>query len=90
MDIFEQMAGKIIKEQQIIIGPVAFEQANKVPGLKVDEKKRDVVLQGNEKEIIEKLVEQYEHLFGKASIEVCKEAIKGLQVPSDDLPTLLK
>lgn len=28
--------------------------------------------EGNKKEIVEKLVEQYEYLFGQASVEVCK------------------
>ncbi len=90
MDLYAQIADKIIKEQQAIIGPIAFEQAKKVTGLKMDEQKHEVVLQGDEKEIIEKLVEQYKHLFGQTSVEVCKEAIRGLDVPSDKLPALLK
>lgn len=90
MSVFVQMADKIIKEQQAIIGPVAFEQAKKVPGLKLDEQERSVSLEGNEKEIIQKLVEQYQHLFGQTSVEVCKDAIKGLSVPADSLPALLK
>ena len=62
----------IIREQEGIIGPVALEQARKVPGLKLDWPKHEVVLEGNKKEIVEKLVEQYEYLFGQASVEVCK------------------
>ena len=89
MDIFAQMANKIIKEQQAIIGPVAFEQAKKVPGLKIDEK-HEVAIEGNEKAVLEQLVEQYQHLFGQASVEVCKDAIRNLQVPPDNLPALLK
>lgn len=90
MDIFAQVANKIIKEQQAIIGPVAFEQARKVPGLKIDEQKHEVAIEGNEKAVLEKLVQQYQHLFGQASVEVCKDAIRGLQVPVDTLPALLK
>lgn len=90
MDLYAQIANKIIKEQQAIIGPIALEQARKVSGLKVDDKASDVQLQGDEKEIIEKLVEQYQHLFGQTSVEVCKEAIRGLDVSSDKLPALLK
>lgn len=84
------MANKIIKEQQAIIGPVAFEQARKVPGLRVDEQKHEVALEGNEKEILEKLVEKYKNLFGQASVEVCKDAIRNMQVPPDNLPALLR
>lgn len=90
MNLYAQIANKIIKEQQAIIGPIALEQARKVSGLKIDDKVNDVQLQGNEKEIIEKLVEQYQHLFGQTSVEVCKEAIRGLDVSADQLPALLK
>lgn len=90
MDIFAQMAEKIIKEQESIIGPVALEQARKVSGLNVDWQKHEVALAGDEKAIIEKLVEQYQHLFGQTSVEVCKDAIRNLQVPPDNLPALLR
>ena len=42
MDILSQIAEKIIKEQENIIGPVALEQAQKVPGLSVDIAKNKV------------------------------------------------
>jgi hypothetical protein len=90
MDIYAQIADKIIKEQESIIGPIAFEQAKKVPGLRVDEQNKEVSMQGNEKEVLGNLVEQYKHLFGQTSVEVCKEAIKGIKVPPDSLPPLLR
>lgn len=90
MDIFAQMAEKIIKEQEGIIGPVALEQARKVDGLSVDWEKHEVALAGDEKAIVQKLVEQYQHLFGQTSVEVCKDAIRNLQVPADNLPALLR
>lgn len=92
MDIFAQIAEKIIREQEGIIGPVALEQARKVPGLKINWPKHVVVLEGNKKEIIEKLVEQYEYLFGQASVEVCKDAVKKIigEVPQDQIPQLLR
>jgi len=34
MDIWTQMAERIIREQEIIIGPIAIEQAKKVMGLR--------------------------------------------------------
>ena len=42
------------------------------------------------REILQKLVEQYQHLFGQASVEVCKDAIKNMQVSPDSLPALLR
>lgn len=92
MDIFAQIAEKIIREQEGIIGPVALEQASKVPGLTLNWLKHEVVLVGDKKEIVEKLVEQYEHLFGQASVEVCKDAVKGLisTIPQNQMPQFLQ
>ena len=92
MDIFGKLVEKIITEQEGIIGPVALEQARKVPGLKVDLKKHEVIFDGNQKDIIENLVEQYKELFGQASVEVCKDAVRSIisQVPKDQLPSLLQ
>lgn len=86
MDIYSQAAEKIIKEQEGIIGPVALEQARKVAGLKVD---GAIAIEGDKTEVLQHLVEQYEHLFGRASVEVCKEAVQGL-IPPEQLPALLK
>ncbi len=90
MSVYAQIAVKIIKEQESIIGPIALEQAKKVPGLSVDWSKGEVKITGNEQATIQNLVEQYQHLFGKTSVEVCKDAIKGLSVPADSLPALLR
>lgn len=91
MDIYAQLAEKIIKEQETIIGPVALEQAGKVPGLKVSMQDEHVVLEGDKKNILENLVKQYEKLFGMTSVEVCREAVKGIisQAPPDQVPQML-
>ena len=52
MDIFAKIAEKIIREQEGIIGPVALEQAGKVPGLTLNWPKHEVVLVGDKKEIV--------------------------------------
>jgi len=91
MDILEQAAEKIIEEQEKIIGPIAFEQAKKVPGLSIDLQKHEVKIEGDQKEILQKLVEQYQHLFGQASVEVCKDAVRDIikQAPQDKIPSLI-
>lgn len=90
MDTFEQAVDKIIKAQEAIIGPLALEQAKKVKGISIDDAKR-VAVSGNKKQVLDSLVKQYELLFGRASIEVCRDAAKTLlsQLPKDDLPASL-
>lgn len=92
MDIFAKIAEKIIREQEGIIGPVALEQARKVSGLTLNWPKHEVKLEGDKKEIVEKLVEQYEYLFGQASVEVCKDAARSFlsQMPKDQIPSQLQ
>ena len=92
MDIFEEAAEKIIKGQETIIGPIALEQARKVAGLKIDRVNHEVKLEGNKTEILGNLVGQYERLFGKTSVEVCREAVRTLmsKFPQNQIPSLLQ
>jgi hypothetical protein len=92
MDIYAQLVDRIIKGQEEIIGPIAWEQALKVPGLAKDPITRKPILRGDPKKILKNLVKQYEFLFGQISIEVCKEAIKPLiyDARKAQLPTILQ
>ena len=80
MSILDQIATKIIKEQELIVGPLAWSEARKVSGLKiVDSKKGEVTFNdSDQKEVINRLVTQYSRLFGQASREVCREATVSL------------
>ena len=91
MGIFSELAQHIIKEQEVIIGPVALEQARKVPGLIINETGSEVNFDGNEKDVIESLVEKYRDLFGMASVEVCRDAARTFvhQLPKDKIPPIL-
>lgn len=84
----------IIEQQETIIGPVALQQANKVTGLKTSDggNLKIEIHSGDPDKILTQLVEQYEHLFGLASVEVCKDAVKEVKppVPADELPEILK
>lgn len=84
----------IIVSQQNVMGPLALEQANTVSGLLVDESgKVKITLKKNAttKDLLQNLVKKYEQLFGRASIEVCKDAIKesGVKLDKKDLPDIL-
>lgn len=91
MEQYAQLISNIIKEQESIIGPVALEQAQKIDGLEIVSTS-NIKINGAAKDIIGKLVGQYVKLFGRASIEVCKEAVKETvpEVPNDQLPEILR
>jgi hypothetical protein len=92
MDVYAQMATKIIEQQEAIIGPVAAEQAEGINGLKVDWDKRQVVVTGDGKSAIDKLVSRYQGLFGQVSVEVCKSAIVNMlpKLTPEQLPKSLR
>lgn len=92
MDAFIQIPIRIIKEQESIIGPLAWDEAGKVAGLNIDPAHTSVSFAGDEKDVIDRLVAQYERIFGKASHEVCKEAVQDLiaEMPADQIPSSLR
>lgn len=92
MNIFDQISIRIIKEQELIIGPLAWIEASKVTGLSVHEQGVVNIDGDNKQATIDALVAQYERLFGRASREVCKHAVAGLiaDLPPDQIPSSLK
>ncbi len=91
MDIFNQIATGIIKEQALIIGPLAWVEARKVKGLEVIDKQA-IVVATDKKSAIDNLVTQYQRLFGLVSKEVCRKAVKNLitKLTESDIPITLK
>ncbi|OGK16776.1 hypothetical protein A2690_04960 [Candidatus Roizmanbacteria bacterium RIFCSPHIGHO2_01_FULL_39_12b] len=81
----------IIKEQQMVIGPLAIERARKIPGLTIKDV-NDINIKGDAQKVLGDLVNEYAKLFGKASIEVCRDAIKTINpsVSSSQLPSILQ
>jgi hypothetical protein len=91
--IFDQISQRIIKQQEMVIGPIAWDEAEKVSGLKiVDAKAGKVTIEGDPQDILNRLVTQYSRLFGRVSQEVCKEAAADLIVEllPDQVPASLK
>jgi hypothetical protein len=91
----DKIAGQIIKEQGLIIGPIiAWSTARKINGLKlVDEKTGSVELDASRgREVVDSLVREYESLFGLAAREVCKDAAASLiaELPQDAIPSSLR
>jgi hypothetical protein len=92
METILQIPIRIIKEQELVIGPLAWDEARKVSGLNIDQKNNSVTFSGDGKDIINRLVAQYERLFGKASREVCRQAVQDLtaEMSAEEIPSSLK
>ena len=92
MTIVDQIATQIIKEQEFVIGPLAWSEAGKVQGLHLNRQRGEAFISnGDPKNVVDKLVAQYERLFGRASQEVCKEATASIiaQMPRALVPASL-
>jgi len=87
-----QLASRIIHEQATIIGPSAWSEAQQVEGLSIDVSQMEVYVTGNRKEVLDRLVSQYEQLFGRASLEVCREAVRPAlsKISLEEIPERLR
>jgi hypothetical protein len=92
MTTLDQIAIRIIKEQEMIIGPIAWSEAGKVEGLEIDASHKAVQIPSNNREIIDRLVQQYEELFGRISHEVCREVVRDItsHMSPEEVPESLK
>jgi len=90
MQVADQLIEKIIKDQELIIGPIAWIEAKKIKGLEIRED--EVHLLGRARPVLEALVSRYARLFGDASIEVCKDAARPFigKFPKAELPVSLQ
>ena len=65
-NVLNQVVKKIIEEQALIIGPLAWDEAKKVRGLQVDRASNTIQITSSPSVVIDNLVKQYERLFGRA------------------------
>ena len=81
-NIYTILAKAIIEQQEYVVGSLAWIEAKKVKGLTISDHtvKVDGEVKGKGKETVELLIKQYENLFGGASVEVCRGAVKNLIV----------
>jgi len=88
-DLYTKLATSIVKQQESVVGPLAWVEADKVEGLDVDG--AELSIGANGKKVLEALVVQYEQLFGRASVEVCKDAVRDLveDAGKDQVPDIL-
>lgn len=90
VSIASQVATAIVNHQKDIIGPLALEQAKKVPGIVVSAS--SIQVENDPTSALVGLVKKYSELFGQTSIEVCKDAVRelGSSISSKDLPSILQ
>lgn len=88
---YAEIATRIIKSQEDIIGPLALQQAQKVSGLRVSWQSKKVEIQGDSAKVIDNLVKQYEALFGSIAVETCRDVTKQLvsKLPEQERPKSL-
>lgn len=91
-NVFGQIAQKIIEQQELIIGPLAVEQAKNIAELTIDWAERKVSISGDPQKVIDRLVEKYKELFGQIAVQTCKQAAARylVELPADQHPTSLK
>jgi hypothetical protein len=89
-NIYTILAKAIIEQQEYVVGSLAWVEAEKVKGLTISN--HTVKVKGEGKKAVESLIKQYENLFGGASVEVCRGAVKNLIVDMEksEVPDILQ
>ena len=90
--LYDEIAEKIIEQQEAIIGPIAVEQAKLIGHIKIDWQQHMVSVGGDPKKAIDALVAKYKEIFGQLAVESCKQAVSKIldQVPKEQQPESLK
>ncbi|CAN5209678.1 hypothetical protein BH09PAT2_BH09PAT2_10080 [soil metagenome] len=91
MEEYKKAVSRIIRQQRSVMGPIAIDLARRVNGLTITNS-NDIQIKGDGSIILTNLVNEYASLFGRAAVEVCKDAIKEMHppLPANQLPTVLK
>jgi len=81
----------ILSEQKQIIGPLALDLAKQAQGIKfIDE--QSVEFEADPKSALGNLILMYQTVFGKSSVEVCRNALlrTNLGFTPEELPDVLR
>lgn len=91
-ETYKQAIRVITKEQEKIIGKrIARALSEQVSELSFDKNDNPIFTsKADPKKVLEELVQKYSLLFGQASLEISKDAIKSLSFKSSELPNTLK
>ncbi|MFH1565910.1 MAG: hypothetical protein ABIB98_01785 [bacterium] len=93
VNTYVKIISSVVRAQGQVMGPLALNEARKVPGLVFPISGfENIKISGEPNAVITGLVKQYEKIFGEASVEVCKDAIKEIKPPlvPDQVPEILR
>lgn len=85
---YQKAVLNIVNMQKEIIGPLALDMARRVGAIKIENGVVEIV--GDPKEVLHKLVKEYEVLFGALSVKVSKDSIKEMGFTAEELPEILR
>ncbi len=83
LDSNTKIVTEIISAQRSVMGRFASDLAHKVPGIIFDGE-TVVSVDGDTREVLKNLVNEYANLFGQSSIEVCKDVVTSLRGEVDE------
>lgn len=85
---YQKAVLNIVNTQKEIIGPLALDMARRVGAIKIED--GVVEITGDPKEVLHKLVKEYEVLFGALSVKVSKDSIREVGLAPEELPEILR
>jgi hypothetical protein len=92
-DIYNKILSRIIQEQEMIVGSLAWEIAVSVKNLVVvDKQTYQISITGEPKNIINDIVARYQKVFGMLAIDVSKQAVFDVlaDMSIEDIPASLQ
>ncbi len=85
---YQKAVLNIVNMQKQIIGPLAIDMARRVGAIKIEGNNVEIV--GDPKDVLHKLVKEYEVLFGALSVKVSKDSLKDIKFDPSELPEILR
>jgi hypothetical protein len=93
ISIYNKILSRILKEQETILGSLAWQIAEKISGMEVLNKETFAIrIVGDPKAVIDNFVFRCERIFGSFARDACKQAVEYLTVemPINDIPERLR
>jgi hypothetical protein len=93
ISIYNKILSELLKEQEVILGSLAWQLAGKISGLSIVNKENfEVRISGDPKAVIDSYILRCERIFGAFAKDASKQSVAYLlaELPADDIPAQLK